>query len=113
MNRPLPIFVDNLQSDSLEVHPWANSINFQKTIVDLKSTKNVFVGYDDLANGAQFSYKEIKFAYSRSMLFDSSMQGDLYKKQQIQTGCLVCDFSDSSIASPSQLFYNPKDYLQA
>ena len=113
MNRPLPIYADNLQSDTFEVHAWGNSIDFQKAVIDLKSTKNVIAGFDDLANGAQFKHKEISFAYSRSMLFASSMQGDLYRQQQVQTGCIVCEFSDSSITNINQIFKNPNNSLQA
>lgn len=114
INKPLSGFAkspNNTGSSAYQVTPWENSDNLQKAVGALKSTRAVFAGFDNMANGAEFKYQEnLQYAYIRTMLFDSSMTGDTYLAQKKVVGCSFYQFRDTKYVDIDATYYSPDSY---
>ncbi len=117
INKPLPVYTENtdaIGSNGYEVSVWENSAIFENAILNSNSTKAVYAGTDNLANGAYHRKKEILFAYVISMAFDSSMKGTDYNMQKRKVGGSYYDFTDSSsLDSLSSIRKLPDDFKES
>lgn len=114
INNALPGFAENPENkDDYTVTIWENSASFQKAIIDSNSTRAVFAGYDNKARGAEFFYKnrsDLKFAYIRTMIFDSSMSGENYQNQRRYVGYSFYGFRDTKYVDIDSYERNPESY---
>lgn len=115
VNKPLPGFDKHPTNyDKYTITPWENSGILEKAVIELKSTKSVLAGFDNLANGAEFDRQNnLRYAYIRTMLFDSSMDGDIYKEQKGKIGCSTYSFRDTSYVDINAYEYNPDKFVDA
>lgn len=117
INKPLPAYTENedaINNNGYEVSVWENSAIFENAILNSNSTKAVYAGTDNLANGAYHRKKEILFAYVVTMSFDSSMSGETYNMQKNKVGCSYYDFTDTSrVDSLSSIRKKPDDFKES
>ena len=117
MNTPLSKLGDyeeDRYTDRGEVTVWENSKNFEKKIIELASTRAVFVGCDTLNDYALPVVNNIRWAYSRSMYFPSNVdiESEEFKKQSNKNGARRINITDSKYVDTTNINLKSLDYLK-
>lgn len=116
LNKAVFNFLENDKDEQITL--WENGTKLREAIYELKSTKSVLFGYDTRSYYDYSLIEDCRYAYIRSMGFDSAMgkSGDkdrdkVFERQANYVGASWYDFNNGSYMSTLQHLteYNPKN----
>lgn len=113
MNRPLPVFRENEQVSSFDISVWKDSVDFEKAIKNLKSTKSVATGFDPVKS-YYINKGDIHFAHISTMSFDSSMKTNDkdFIERANQVGVGYYEYDESKYVHITNIHYSPITYAK-
>ncbi len=116
MNTPLAKFEEHV-NDWDKVAPvtvWEKSAKFEEAIIDLESTKGVFVGLDTLHDYAMNITNNIRWSYVKSMFFPTTddIESKEFKSQASENGATRMKITTSMYLETSKISVSPLTYLK-
>ena len=116
MNTPLAKLNEH-ESEWDKVDPvtvWEDSANFEKEIINLESSRGVFVGLDTMNDYAMNVTNNIRWSYIKSLYFPTGVdiESKEFEAQANENGGTRIKISKSTYVETSRIKVDPRNYIK-